>query len=867
MAAEGVRALCERFVSRLKDNSSYNHHGIRFFRNGTVKEVLSSNRPDVRELFELMFQIHELPLDLVHGIVERTLTDLSIIFAILLFAQRRDEVPALRRLLALVLDDTNKDSALQITDGSLPISLTTATEIFPFYGDEVFKKQFQFCAVTLIKREEVMYKDYKCRCPLPYVEEKEIGQGAFGQVWKVQIERRHFQSRVGSLANTERVEYARKDFELKRERAFQEEREILDTILDQPRRHKNIMVALASLQYGDTYSLFFPLASCNLFEYLNGDLDEDRGPPSDLEEKSAIYRRGVNLTSALAFLHHEFRNKHLEVFSCYHLDLKPHNVLVFDAYTDAETWKITDFGLSRVKGRGLDGKENIELVMPFLGWAQKRAGRLQEPSTLNQRGEGTYLAPECSLPNGRVSAASDVWSLGCIFSLVMSYLDSGHNAKLSDVVIDWFGRLKHNARASRYFMEHDVVCRTLDYLQKKVFLPARDQRESSKNIEEMLTSISHLYHRKPSETLTLTKRERLLRRLSVSLGTSSDTAQYHQLPIAKGATVYKTAFAPMGNVLTFLSPEKIQVFFPDEILPALGQKQAIPNPRFILVPRGSWECVGSSSRYLCTGSFTSSFEASEGSPISINQAVRVQRPNMGSIKKIVLSPNGLLTAFALSQNLDSDTRLYLAYTQELIDASSDGNHSALSSPANSANSAASYHSSVTFYSGGNIISGDSLVGSVAQIRSLSFSNNGQYLIMISQPDPGHLLLRVWDTHFGMPCANEKIRFAVSVHSCSNYFSSCAVANKGPNLFILCQGKYLLQLNSWKWDRRVHTLPNHLVKLFVRDDDESLVLLGDNASDRRLRAYTLPIPVSGTPESKKIALSDLNSYKPALMTLS
>lgn len=603
-----ISSLCERFATRLKENSSLNYNRHRFFRNGTVRKVFESNQQDLRELLRCLCQANGTSLTQVPDLLRRTLTDLSLTFAILLFARGRQERDVLRQFVDLAL----ATGTGRFADTKLPIPLETATFRFPLQGVEFYNKQFRFCAVTLMKREEVVYEEDRLQCPLPYLQETKIGEGAFGQVWKVRIEEQHFQSRSERTANTEALELARKDFQLRRE--GRGEQEILEKILDQPRRHKNIMVALASLQYGPTYSLFFPLASCNLWQYLNGVYAEDRFPPSTWEEKKDIYSRGVTLAGALAFLHHEFRDQKLEVLSCYHLDLKPHNILVFDAYGPSETWKITDFGLSRVKGRGLDGEADLELVMPIIGRGHGRQRHIQEPSTLNRRGEGTYLAPECSLPSGRVSSASDVWSFGCIISLVMSYIDSGHSGvvafarqrrrqdhgdkfytirhgkpKLSPVVIAWYEKLKHRARASSFAMEHEIVSRTLDFLQKYVLHPIRDQRVSSREVEGTLASISGVFHRRPSETRSRWR----LRRPSFS---SAYTPSYEKLHIETSVPILGTAIAPGGDVLLFQSQQKVQVFFLDEILSAVEQ---LPKPRVINIPRASLECVTSSSGFIC----------------------------------------------------------------------------------------------------------------------------------------------------------------------------------------------------------------------------------------------------------------------------
>ncbi|KAE8398176.1 kinase-like domain-containing protein [Aspergillus pseudonomiae] len=682
-----IGSLCERFTTRLKENSSVNYNRHRFFRNGTVRKVFESNQQDLRELLRCLCQANGTPLTHVPDILRRTLTDLSLIFAILLFARGRQERDVLRQFVDFALEaGADHVAPRQFTDADLPISLEMATSHFPLQGVEFYHKQFRFCAVTLMKREEVVYEQHRFQCPLPYLEETKIGEGAFGQVWRVRIEEQHFQSRSDRTTTTEALELARKDFQLDRE--GRGEQQILNKILDQPRRHKNIMVALASLQYGPTYSLFFPLASCNLWEYLNGVYSEDRFPPSTWEEKKDIYSRGVTLAGALAFLHHEFRDQKLE----------PHNILVFDAYSPSETWKITDFGLSRVKGRGLDGEADVELVMPIMGRGHKRPRRLQEPSTLNRRGEGTYLAPECSLPSGRVSSASDVWSLGCIISLVMSYIDSGYSGvvafarqrrrqdhgdkfytirhgkpKLSPVVIAWYEKLKHRARASSFAMEHEIVYRTLDFLQKYVLHPIRDQRVTSREVEDTLASISGVFHRRSSETRSRWR----LRRPSFS---SAYTPSYEKLRIETSMPILGTAFAPGGDVLLFQSQQKVQVFFLDEILSSV---ERLPKPRVINIPRASLECVASSSGFLCACLATTCFEcifyettiSSESQGNSILQGSRIHYPHMGSIKKVAMSADGLLTAFIVTRNpgdSDSDALLYLSTTQNLLNNASEG---------------------------------------------------------------------------------------------------------------------------------------------------------------------------------------------------
>jgi hypothetical protein len=48
--------------------------------------------------------------------------------------------------------------------------------------------------------------------------------------------------------------------------------------------------------------------------------------------------------------------------------------------------------------------------------------------TINRRGYGTYLAPEACIEGYPLQAESDTWSLGCVISLIFSYLHGGQAA-------------------------------------------------------------------------------------------------------------------------------------------------------------------------------------------------------------------------------------------------------------------------------------------------------------------------------------------------------------------------------------------------------------------------------------------------------
>jgi len=46
-------------------------------------------------------------------------------------------------------------------------------------------------------------------------------------------------------------------------------------------------------------------------------------------------------------------------------------------------------------------------------------------ATLNRRGEGTYLPPESISSTASMRTSSDVWALGCVLSVVLTFLETG----------------------------------------------------------------------------------------------------------------------------------------------------------------------------------------------------------------------------------------------------------------------------------------------------------------------------------------------------------------------------------------------------------------------------------------------------------
>lgn len=163
-------------------------------------------------------------------------------------------------------------------------------------------------------------------------------------------------------------------------------------------RHQNIIALLTSYSIGPVHNLIFPLAQGNLETLLCSPKD---ALPPNLRHPHAILRQTYGLSSALEMVHNFFVGDYdLNMIGCHH-DLSPKNVLIKDG-----KFLLADFGLSR-----LDDAE---------GWAERELKRLHGP----------YNAPECeSLREGFIKKAvgtpSDVWSFGCIFAEIVTFLLRG----------------------------------------------------------------------------------------------------------------------------------------------------------------------------------------------------------------------------------------------------------------------------------------------------------------------------------------------------------------------------------------------------------------------------------------------------------
>lgn len=302
----------------------------------------------------------------------------------------------------------------------LPLEKDDAREAFgrPL-GDKFFDEQFIFCPVVLQENTVNIYKGTRSKCKLPYLEQSKLGSGSFGVVYKIRMPQGHLrgQDKTAPLACKvfSIAEDGRKN--------FQTEWHTMQQILQRSHYNSNITTAFASLETDLKLSIFYPLAKCNLREYL----DNVHGVSSSTCKRLGLGAEGYTtrrelfnqirgLAEALQGLH-SFDDFYGMPASCFHMDIKPENILVFPQQNGSELWKLTDFGVSRVEERKSHKLMNLDKLFNL----RKDA----PPRFTGPAGGGTFLAPEAMHLEAQVTSVCDVWSFTCVVILVMSFAHGG----------------------------------------------------------------------------------------------------------------------------------------------------------------------------------------------------------------------------------------------------------------------------------------------------------------------------------------------------------------------------------------------------------------------------------------------------------
>lgn len=386
---------------------------------------------------------------------------------------------------------------------SLPAGREELMELFSdkVSANQFFTTQACFCPVVIRSGEEVWVRNPEEQ-HLPYLEEELLGHGALCGVYKVKIAKGHFYDSQTRASNVEVVEVARKDHIIDRRFTERKYHQLMDILAFSDWRCNNIIQVYGSLRVDSTCSLFMPLAICDLWTYMM----ESTSRPYTTMQKADIISSAMGLARGVDFLHTGMEKSNT---ICYHMNIRPRNILIFQETQGGETryiWKLSDFDLAHIVTRPL-GKDD-ETGESF-NWSDD-----SEP-VLNWQGEGSYLGPESLSSTPSMTEKSDVWSLGCVISIVFAYLEGGsegvtqygemrsqHRAsdgydrfflhgtvftpiKINPVVKSWHSNLIDKAH-QRDPREGDTVEFMLRYLEKKIFEATPAKRDSAREVEDKL---------------------------------------------------------------------------------------------------------------------------------------------------------------------------------------------------------------------------------------------------------------------------------------------------------------------------------------------------------------------------------------------
>ncbi|KAM0540988.1 hypothetical protein ACHAO7_010816 [Fusarium culmorum] len=291
---------------------------------------------------------------------------------------------------------------------------------------------------------------------LPWLSERWICSGSFGAVYEVQVAEGHL-TMDQNLENTYEGSktIARKDFIYadNAETSFQKEWKAISDIFNSKWKHENIVKSFGRIEckgQPSTFSLLMPLASMDLDKYIQA---YPEAIVNDRVSRQILVRATMGLADGLKFLHQGLSTEDgKENLICYHMDLRPSNILVFNVGRPDMSWKLSDFGLSRVKPKSRADVSDLSRIFRKRGSDQHS----KATATANLRGQATYQPREAQDQGKTMNEKSDVWSLGCIVSMLFTFMENGLNG------IERFSDLRHknSNRGMDVFYQHNKTIPT-----------------------------------------------------------------------------------------------------------------------------------------------------------------------------------------------------------------------------------------------------------------------------------------------------------------------------------------------------------------------------------------------------------------------
>ncbi|KAF0320827.1 ankyrin repeat protein [Colletotrichum asianum] len=782
-------------------------------------------------------------------------------------------------------------------------------------ADFFFGTQAIFCTVVLRQREEVTVQDSETQ-RLPYLEEKLLGKGSFGKVYMVKIARGHIEDRHTDEISNKPRKVARKDYIVQSpsDMSSQDEGNVMKMILSASKTCENILENLGSLRvesplgadHPPTYSLFMPLAICDLGAYMKKDISTSIKTP---KVRASLIRSAMGLATGLNFLHHELQTSDLEDVVCYHMDLKPSNILVFPAEDreHRQIWKLSDFGMSRVKIRRRNHTEPEE--RDFSVWFRPRPQAHEDaPSgTQNRRGQGTYL-PRESLITGKVmNTKSDIWSLGCVLSVLFAYLEGGAESviqytkdRLKDrqgtddgfdaffweksfgkfalhhAVLDWHHQLANKA-GTRTPREKKIVHTILSFLEHKALNLDQNKRCTAKDVENALKEAMDAYrHLESSPVPEEPKKPRKLsiiqriRSKSPEARPAADRA-IQQWRLDQGPDAYDTMkgckISPNGTILVYWSDYRLILF---------TSLSAPPNDEETLIPAGEfplggsaffWKAVALTERYLIATTTGGTFncyifdlEAGQSVNADLKTCYHVSLPHP-EVNNLAISADHQVMICTL-QNMENERLpgfLFQARVSDLVDSGQKVNPESAGWDSNRTNTPLNFQPPLK------------LSWPAEDIISMSLRNQTDGYMVVRPELTKHDMHKVSIVHFSFKTKNIDSVNLIPQGLDSNtapLFTALSELHSETSCVVVSRERHLYRLdfpNALSSDRpsQLHKIIDkyRILKIMVNKKDEKLLAFGTKRASHRIILLEISMPNTKDPVGVKelVQLPGLSDY--------
>ncbi|RSL64891.1 hypothetical protein CEP53_003896 [Fusarium sp. AF-6] len=372
----------------------------------------------------------------------------------------------------------------------------------------------------------VSFYDLDEDCVLPFTEVGEAKKGGYGSVRKIRIHPAHHNIENAPSNLVFAVKTLR--FHFQSEQMFRKEVEAFEKLAHKkkPCFPDHLMHLELVYRHRGNCCFIFPWANGNLDEYWQS----HQRRPDDKKDVQWFFKQCLGITLGLSRLHNpnSFARANTtkddpvnieetaEANYGRHGDIKPENILWFDRHEgDSDHLVISDFGLTEFKS--------------FTSKSHVTPSKIQGYS-------GTYKPPDLNFD--KVNQRYDIWSLGCVFLELASWLLLGGDAVTtlreqrlmrdprfqSDLADDKFFYLKTMEDSKMLPMVKPCVvdwiqslhaldtCPKsvhdfLEIIQEKMLQPKATERSRSNEIRRDLQTI---YHRCKRDELYATKGEAII---------------------------------------------------------------------------------------------------------------------------------------------------------------------------------------------------------------------------------------------------------------------------------------------------------------------------------------------------------------------